>query len=50
MRRKARSRKQRLGEIVWNCSAGDHSLEAIELARTDNLHSKTLIACFAWVG
>lgn len=33
----------RFGEIVWNCTAGAHSLAAIELAQADNLRSKTLL-------
>lgn len=33
----------RFGELVWNCTAGQHSLSAVQQARADNLSSKTLI-------
>ena len=33
----------RFGEIVFNCTAGMHSLEALHLAGADNLGSKILI-------
>jgi predicted dinucleotide-binding enzyme len=33
----------RFGELVWNCTAGEHSLEAVEQARADNLRGKTLV-------
>lgn len=33
----------RFGELVWNCTAGQHSLSAVEIARPDNLRGKTLV-------
>jgi predicted dinucleotide-binding enzyme len=33
----------RFGELLWNCTSGLHSLDALREAREDNLRGKTLI-------
>ena len=38
------------GEIIFNCTKGEHSIEALESAGKENLSSKNFSKCFQPIG